>query len=236
MRAEPAGAESSPARGAWAYVRAALIALVLLAQWADAMPLPELKKRDLDNPIAQDELRRWQGVLAGLGVELTTEELAQWGLDVGQSMRKGRRAVLSPWAPFRRITGTGQGWGLFAYPDPYAGRLVVAERLQDGAWETFYTAPQTEGGLLARQLRYRRIRGIWDDAGDRVRPRDVYDRFATWIARRRFEERADLELVEVRLDLHRVETPGAGEEPPDKRRHARVRRRADVMGTVSTDL
>lgn len=229
-------AEPDRRRGPWAYLRAGLIALVLLAQWADAMPLPELKKRDLDNPIAQDELKRWQGVLASVGVELTTEELAEGGLEVGAAMRKGRRAVLAPWAPFRRITGTGQGWGLFAYPDPYAGRLVVAERVQDAGWETFYTAPQTEGGLLTQQLRYRRIRGIWDDAGDRVRPREVYDRFATWIARRRFEERADIELVEVRLDLHRVRRPGMGEEPLDKRRHARVRRRSEVMATTSTDL
>ena len=214
----------------WAWARAGLITVVLLAQWADAMPLPELTKRDLANPIAQDEVRRWRDVLASLGVELTADELAEIGLDVGRGARKARSTLLRPWAPFRRITGTGQGWGLFAYPDPYAGRLVIAERTHDGAWETFYQAPQTAGGFLTTQLRYRRMRGIWDDAGDRVKPKGVYDDFATWVARRRFEERPELELVEVRLDLHRVLLPGEGEAPDDVRRHARLVRRADAMG------
>ncbi len=216
---------------AWAKVRALLIFFVICLQWADAVPLPELKKRDLENPIAQAELDRWTGVLNGLGVSIGREELLERALVVGDATRSARRAVLRPWAPFRRLTGTGQGWGLFAYPDPFAGRLTIVERLEgEDAWRDYYLAPAPASDGLTAALRYRRVRGVWDDAGDRPRPRKVYDHFVDWIAHRRFSADPSLGAIEVRLDLHRVLRPDQGEEPPDKRRHARMRERADVMG------
>jgi len=212
-------------------VRALLIFVVICLQWADAVPLPELKKRDLENPIAQAELDRWTGVLNDLGVDIEREELLERALVVGDATRSARRAVLRPWAPFRRITGTGQGWGLFAYPDPFAGRLTIVERpMGEDTWRDYYLAPAPASDGLTAALLYRRVRGVWDDAGDRPRPRKVYDHFVDWIARHRFVADPSLGAVEVRLDLHRVLLPNEGEESPDKRRHARMRERAELMG------
>ena len=209
----------------WPAVRALLISVVLVAQWVDALPLPELRARDLQHPIAQDEVTRWTTLLNDLGVSLTEEELVARALVVGEGATRFRRASMAPLRPLKRLTGTGQSWGLFAYPDPYAGRLVIEAREKNGAWQVLFSAPGSSSDDLSRLMRYRRVRGIYDDNGDRPKPGSLYNRFVDWVAWDLFQSRPDLDAVQVRLDLVRIIPPGTGEgEPiPDKRRHARMR-------------
>ena len=117
-----------PGWGLRDHLRAAAIGLVLLAQALDATPLPELRESHLRNPVAWDEIERWSGLLTDAGLPTSPEELLQFGLGLGEGSRAFRKHLLRPWWPFRRLTGTGQSWGLFAYPDPYAGRLTVNGR------------------------------------------------------------------------------------------------------------
>ena len=218
----------------WPVIRAVLISIVLLGQWIDALPLPELRKKDLQYPVAQDEIQRWTGVLNSLGMELTEEEVVAGALEVGRIAIKFRQITMAPIRPLKRVTGTGQSWGLFAYPDPYAGRLVVEVRQGKGEWVRRFSAPGVLAGeRLSQQLRYRRVRGIYDDLGDRPKPSTMYNRFADWVAWQVFTDSPEITAVQIRLDLMYIVPPGEGEAPEDKRRHARMRLRDALTERLS---
>jgi hypothetical protein len=207
----------------WPAIRALLISVVLLGQWIDALPLPELRENDLKHPLARDEVTRWTGVLNSLGLSLTEDEAIDGALAVGAAATRFRTIAMAPLRPIKRLTGTGQSWGLFAYPDPYAGRLVIEAREKGGEWRTLFSAPGASTDALSRKLRYRRVRGIYDDNGDRPTPGTLYNRFADWVAWEIFQADPAIDAVQVRLDLMRIIPPGEGEPVPDKRRHARMR-------------
>ena len=213
-------------------MRAALITLVLGGQLADAVPLPTLSKRDLRHPVAQQEVARWTQRLNDWGVEISRAELIDHGLAVGNSANGFRKAVLRPWYPLRRATGTGQSWGLFAFPEPHAGRLVVRGRALDGDWEALFSAPDGDG-RLGERLRFRRVRGIYDDAGDRPKPNALWRRFSRWVAGEVFAERPDLDEVEVRIDLIHVVPPGGGPADPVRVYHARLELRSELSPPVA---
>ncbi len=227
-------AEGRAAR-AWPSLRALILTAVLLAQIADAIPLPELHEKDLRHPVAKAELKRWTRTLNGWGLPITEAELAARGLAVGNVATRARQAVLRPWRPFRTLTGTGQSWGLFAFPESHVGRLVIRARAADGDWEELFRAPEDgDGGLLSQRLHFRRVRGIYDDACDRPRPGPLWRRFSRWVAREVFEERPELDEVEVRIDLEHVVPPGRGEPDPPRVYHARLelRQERDAMPTL----
>ena len=208
------------ADGAWPPLRATLIGVVVLAQLIDALPLPELREDHFDNPVAHDELEGWAEALQGAGLDVSPDALREFGLGLGRGSVAFRKLLLRPWFPLRQLTGTGQSWGLFAYPDPYAGRLVVEGRTGE-AWAELYRAPDGGEGSLAARLDYRRTRGVYDDACDRPKPRKIYSRFARWVAEEAFALDPALDEVEVRLDLVHILPPAQrAREKPEKRRHA----------------
>jgi hypothetical protein len=211
--------------GVWDHLRAALLAGLLIIQAADAIPLPELKPRHLANPVAKVELRRWAHILTDLGRPTSPDEVRDFGLRLGGLTTVFRRAVLGPWRPLRTLTGTGQSWGLFAYPEPQAGRLIVEGRREGEPFVPVFRAGELEEGELGPMLRYRRLRGVWDDAGDRPQPRAVYDRLVDLVAQRVFAADPQLVEVEVRIDEVSVILPTEGEDPPETRRHVRNRLR-----------
>ena len=209
----------------WDHLRAVLLAGLLLVQAADAIPLPELKPRHLAHPVAKVELRRWARILSDMGRPTSPEEVREFGLWMGGLTTLFRKAVLGPWRPLRTFTGTGQSWGLFAYPEPQAGRLIVEGRREGEPFVPVFRAGELEEGSLGPMLRYRRLRGVWDDAGDRPQPRAVYDRLVDLIAERVFLADPHLVAVEVRIDEVSVILPAEGEDPPEVRRHVRTRTR-----------
>lgn len=211
----------------WRHLRAGLITVVLVAQCADAVPMPALSEADLRHPVAKLELARWTARLNSWGQPITEQELAAWGLSVGQGARRLQRAMLRPWWPFRKITGTGQSWGLFAFPEPRAGRLDVRVRSAEGEWEDLFSAP-FGSGWMPQRLRYRRVRGLYDDAGDRPKTGSLWKRTTRWIAREVFEERPDIDEVEVKIVLIDVTLPGGRDPRPERVYHARMELRSEI--------
>lgn len=214
----------------WPVVRATLITVVLFLQLLDAIPLPELRPQHLKHPIAKAEVKRWSGLLSRAGVSVSEEELTAVGLSVGQASGHFRSAVLAPWRPFRTFTGTGQAWGLFAFPETAAGRLVI-EKLAGEERTVLFRAPDAMDPRLNDLLHYRRVRGIYDDAGDRPKPRVLYERFAAWLADEVMRAHPDATAVEIRLDRHLIVFPADGVSPPDERRHVRLFHR-DAAGSA----
>lgn len=208
-------------RGTWPVVRSILIGLVLFVHGSVGAPWPELTKADLSYGVAKDELRRWSGVLTDLGWPHTPEQLSQELLEVSARSRRVRVALHRPFQPLLRLTGTGQAWALFAYPDPYAGRLVIGERRQgETAFTEVYRAPGQGEPDLVDLVEYRRIRGIYDDKGDRAKPGYAWRRLARYLAARRMAEDPTVLEVELRLDLVTLPIPGQRDDPPaDARRH-----------------
>jgi len=211
-----------------------LILGVLLFQARLAAPWPDLDRRDLSYQLAQDELDSGVALLARLGISTTRQALSQDVLRLGQLASRTKHASRAPFGPLLRLTGTGQAWGLFAYPDPYAGRLVIAaRRLQaDGSltpWQELYRAHGQGEAWLCTVLEYRRVRGVYDDNGDRPKPGIFYDRFADWIAAEIMVREPDVAEVQVRLDRVTIRSPDdarpAGAETPGK---VRRRDRAQV--------
>jgi len=214
--------------GRWPVVRSLLIGMLLIVQFLDAVPLPEISRRDLRWPIAKAEVKRWTSLAQDLGMDIDERDTEDFALVLGGGAGTFRKTVLGPTRPFRRITGTGQAWGLFAYPDPFAGRLIISGRTDDEAPVELYRAPGHGERWLVDLVEYRRIRGIYDDNGDRPRPGGMHKALTRWVSRRVLQRHPEFDEVEIRLDLVEVHLPGEDPEPPEKRRHVRVERREEL--------
>jgi hypothetical protein len=211
----------------WPKVRGTLIALILLCCVVEAVPIPALRERHLNRSLAREEADRWVGVLEGLGVHMSSDELLGQVLTVSKEARAARAVVLGPWRAFSRQFKLAQAWGLFAFTDPHPGRLVLEGRAKGGEWTLLFKAPSTGDERLGRVLFNRRMRGVWDDAGDRPKPGRLYDRWVTWVAKDVFEHRPDVDVVRVRFDRLSVSMDGPGATAPEEPVHRRERHRED---------
>jgi len=211
----------------WPRVRGALIALILICCVVEAIPVPALRERHLNRSMAREEADKWSGILENFGVHATSDELLDRALAVSKETRAARGVVLGPWRAFSRQLKLAQSWGLFAYPDPHPGRLVLEGRAKGEDWKVLFRAPDTGDERLRQVLFNRRMRGVWDDAGDRPKPGRLYNRWATWVAKDVFEYRPDIDVVRVQFDRLTVSMDGPGTKVAADPVHRRVRHRED---------
>ena len=211
----------------WPRVRGTLIALILLCCVVEAIPVPALRERHLNRSLARDEADRWVGVLDSFGVQVTSDELLDQALKVSKEARATRAIVLGPWRAFSKQLKLAQAWGLFAYTDPHPGRLVLEGRPKGGDWTLLFRAPNTGDERIGQVVFNRRMRGVWDDAGDRPKPGRLYNRWVTWVAKDVFDHRPDIDIVRVRFDRLSVSMDGAGTTAKEQPVHRRVRHRED---------
>lgn len=204
-------------------VRAALLAAVIAVHGVAAAPLPSgVSANDFKNPIARDEMQRWSEILASIGVSASPEALSQRALAVGKESSELRKTLLKPFGPLMRVTGTGQGWGLFTYPNSYPHRMEI-EILQDGQWVCIFRALDPSCDWMEAHLTYRRIRGVYDD--NATSTRSSYTNFVRWIAKRAFEDFPAAESVRVRMIRSHVVLPGQPKDPKTTVRLLRTVRR-----------
>lgn len=166
-------------------LRAALIAAVLLSQALASIPnAPELKKDALSDSTALAEIDAWRGALEAVGVERSREQVLALGVMLTDSLREARKSAIAPVRPFLRATGTGQGWGLFSFPDQRPSRLEVA--IDRGAgWENVYVDLDAERAYRADLFAYRRVRAVYNPG---KKPPPAYRPFTAWLADRVFED------------------------------------------------
>jgi len=211
----------------WPRVRGTLIALILLCCVVEALPVPALRERHLNRRLAREEADLWVGILDKVGVHMNSDELLGQVLAVSKEARAARATILGPWRAFSRQFKLAQAWGLFAFTDPHPGRLVLEGQAKGGDWILLFRAPNTGDERLGRVLFNRRMRGVWDDAGDRPKPGRLYERWVTWVAKDVFEHRPDIDVVRVRFDRLSVSMDGSGETAPEEPVHRRERYRED---------
>jgi len=202
-------------------VRAALIALALVVYGVAASPLPKTVKRShFEQPIAIEELDRWVGILGRIGVATTRAELSGRAYEAGRALADVRGALLGPFKGWFRVSGTGQGWGLFTYPDSYPYQLVIEVRPAAGDWRPVYAALDPDAAWRRDQLAYRRVRGVYD--GNTRKPGASYENFADRIGRLALADFPD--AAEARVGFIRTHStmPGRPRDPERLPQHQRT--------------
>jgi hypothetical protein len=207
-------------------LRAALLLVVLVPHGIAALPLAHsASRKNFQSPLARDEFARLADMTAAVGWHASAEELAELTLSVAGAQVAVRNGLLAPFRPLFRITGTGQAWGLFTYPDRFPAQLVVESRTTTGEYRVRYAALDPEFTLAAEKFAYRRVRGVYDGNSDRAG--ETWDPFVSWAAGEVFA--ADPTAYEVRVMFRRLRTFEPGESDTNRRvdgtRAARVRRR-----------
>lgn len=207
-------------------IRAAWITLALVVHGLAAAPLPtRIRAHEMQSPDSIQESQRWADVLNFFGLGVTAEGLLEFSRASGEIATETRQTLLKPFQPLLRLTGTGQGWGLFTHPDRFPDHLEVYGRSGDD-WRLLYQAFDPEHDFLAEPIAYRRIRGIWD--GSANKPKPSYNNFVDWVAREAFVEFSDLEEIRVQFRRHRTATPHEQKPKLNKVRHRRTRSREDL--------
>lgn len=205
-------------------VRAALIAMALLVHVLVGLPAPaHLNARRFDNPVAKEELARWSAIAQRVGVSLSPRDIVDGVVDVGTVVGRFKSAVLAPVQPVLRLTGTGQAWGLFTYPDTFPHRLVVEART-GGSWVVVYAGLDPDHTFLRDILTYRRIRGVYD--GNTRSPGDSWENFARWVSQEVFAHFPDATEVRVKFLRFHVTAPDGHADPQVEERHVRSFRRS----------
>lgn len=212
----------------WPAVRAALLAVVVAVHGFAALPMPRAVSADRAGSAAgKVEVQLWLDVLASLGLHPTAAELLSTVNAIGKAATGLRQAVLAPAKPLMRITQTGQSWALFAYPDRFPQRLEVHGRATGGDWELLYRALDPDHQVVGPQIRFRRVRGVYDTAASRASAGKVYERFVDHVAAEVFALRPDLDEVQLRMVQFHVALPGETAQP-DTVRLRRTRQRQET--------
>ncbi len=210
----------------WDDVRAVLLLGVVVVHGFAAAPLARSASRKrFDLPLARDELARLATLAGRVGIDTSAEQLADSAYDVVRAQSGLRNAVLAPFADALELTGTGQAWGLFTYPDRFPARLVVEGRPAEGAWRRLYASLDPNATFNRDKFVYRRIRGVYDGNSDKAGR--AWDPFVSWVGMEVFA--AYPEIDEVRVKFRGIHTYEPGESAEalveSGERAVRVRRR-----------
>jgi hypothetical protein len=205
------------------HVRAALIALALLANVVRAIPFAvPLTQAELKEEWRQHDIDMWRGWLANAGIDVSHERIEEWLLKWTKISGTVRVAVRAPFDPLFDTLAVDQAWALFASASTKPDRLVVEAR-RGGLWTPIYRRLDPCCTWHDDQLRYRRIRGIWD--GQKTTARPAYRTLTAWIADEAFREIPDAEAVRVQLERSHTVYPWEEPDPKLEYRHQRVHRR-----------
>ncbi|TNE90683.1 MAG: hypothetical protein EP330_07590 [Deltaproteobacteria bacterium] len=193
-----------------AEIRAGLIAVVLLSQALAAIPNPpKLADNALTDPLARDELEGWVKTVGYVGWNPTPEELLTFAQDWVERLKSWRKAAIAPFQPVLQFTGTGQGWGLFAFPDQRPYRFEIAVLEPTSGWEAIYVDLDPEADYRSELFVNRRVRAIYNPG---KAPAPAFQPFTKWLGKQILDEYPD--AVAVRFAFRRSEKLVPGEPPP----------------------
>ena len=204
----------------WAdHLRGALIAIALVAHGIYALPLPKAVPRaEMTKDWRQRQLGRWQQQLRSLGIEAEPAELEDVVVTGSARLAWVHRTLKTPFKPVFQLTNTNQSWALFAGATTRPERLVV-EIMREGEarWEPVERRLDPCCNWREDQLRYRRVRGVWDSL--QKAPRPAYRGLVRWIGRRAFEDFPDAVSVRIYLEQSISTYPWRPHDPKRDTRH-----------------
>ena len=212
-------------------IRAIILAIVVLIHGLAAAPLPsKMHKRDQNDEAVQKELSRWVDALSGIGISVSEKGLWNFSYQAGNIATKSRNAILKPVRPFFKLTGTGQGWGLFTHPDRRPDHLEVWGKAENAKeWKLLYRSLDEDHRFMADKLSYRRLRGLWDGNANRPkryfkknRKKQPYLYFTQWVACEAFSKHPELHKVKVQYERSFTTTPKEKPNPHTEVNHREV--------------
>ena len=210
----------------WPDLRAGLLALVLISQVLLGLPKPTpLTEATFQRPAAKVELRGWTEGLAGLGLPVTEDLVADYAIRISQDLGSFSRGASAPFKWPKRLFGINQNWALFAAPDTIPSRLYLDVQTAGGSWQPVYIPHHADHTVLRGTLRFRRVRGVHDGLTTRSR---VQQAMVDWLCRRVLERNPSWEAARVRILQRATPMPG---QPAPKRERLRLdemRTRAEV--------
>lgn len=205
--------------------RAIVIAIAVLANLVVAIPTARIKDEDLADPeYRKVDIENWYEWTGGFG--MTPERFRGVILGTLTGWRDTVKLVRAPFQPFFSLTHTNQQWGLFAVVGERKETVVIEVR-RDGKWETLYRRLDPEHTWHDDQLKYRRIRGVWDGVKDE--PKGTYKRLTVWLAKEIFTEQPDVDRVRILLERSRMTLPWEPIDTAVERRAERYHRRHEIM-------
>ncbi|MCB9688462.1 MAG: hypothetical protein H6735_25725 [Alphaproteobacteria bacterium] len=205
--------------------RAIVIAIAIFANLVVAIPTAKIDDDELADPeYRQSDVRNWYRWTGGLGMD--EERFRELALGIMTGWRDAVRLVRAPFQPFFSLVHTNQQWGLFAVVGERKETVVIEVR-RNGQWETLYRRLDPEHTWHDDQLKYRRIRGVWD--GVKEEPKGTYKRLTVWLAKEIFTEQPDVDRVRVVLERSAMSLPWETVDPTVERRAERYHRRNEVM-------
>jgi hypothetical protein len=157
----------------------------------------------------------WLKRLRSVGIDTDAERLGRSYAGFAQGLNGVRDFVMAPMMPIMDVTGTQQGWRLFALPNerPHVLR-VVGER--NGKRRVLYETWNPARQYLADTFEFRRVRALYNPSS--VGPPNTYDAFCRRLSERVFEDKPELDSLTVLLEQRHTTLPG---EPVDLKREER---------------
>ncbi|MCB9697561.1 MAG: hypothetical protein H6738_12340 [Alphaproteobacteria bacterium] len=211
-------------------LRAAAITLALVANAVYALPIPPaITAEKIKEEGRQRDLEMWERLLGGVGLSVERERLEELVVSVTTTLADGHKLLKTPFRPVFDLLGADQSWALFASATTRPERLEIAVRRKDSAdFEVLLRRLDPCCSWHEGQLEYRRIRGVWDGQGKRMRP--AYKGLTKWIAEQVFAEMPDAVQVRVRLIKERSTYPWEEDDPSQEPVLQRVHVRGRAEG------
>lgn len=186
----------------WPHLRAALVALHVLAVAVLAAPAPvgAMNRESWKEETVQDEIEVWAGRFG-----MSPEDFEDWAWSAASRFMAVRDAVVKPFKPYCKYTGTSQSWRMFVAPHRYPARLHIDVQI-GREWQTVYVRGDREHAWKRPQLDHNRMRAqifrlSWPGYGR------TYSHFTVWLAREAARDFPDARGIRVRFFRYRTRSP-----------------------------
>ena len=148
-------------KNSWPNIRAALIALHLIAITLKAIPSPEggMNRKDWKNPTVQAEFKAYSAQLNQLGIPINAHDLEESLWRLSKEYMQLRRAALKPFRFYYRHVGADQNWHLFIAPHMFPSRLILEIRNnKEEEWHRIYEPFNADARWYAHLIEEARFR------------------------------------------------------------------------------
>lgn len=188
---------------AWKHVRAAFVTFHLVAIGLAAFPSAGegLDRKAWKDPTVQDEFARWAGYL-----HTDVDTLEDKGYLVAKAAATAQSALLVPFRPYLKWSGTDQSWKMFVAAHKYPTRMQLQSKRGELDWETDFEEGSDTATWNARAFATERMRGsifVWGWTTYANRWKTACNAFAA----RLFAEDATRTHVRCRMWKARSPTP-----------------------------
>jgi hypothetical protein len=222
--------DRAPQKPGWhAKARAAFVLFHALSILVLCLPAGVANETRWASTTTQRDLNDWAAKLQSLGIQTDKDSLEQTLKGLAQGYIEVRRVLARPFGLYTRVTLTHQSWAMFASPQRRPYELHV-DGLVGDAWVPLHRPLDDSANVYDGYLQHNRVRKFTGRFAKNFSDANYTD-FATFLARRAFEARPDVERVRISLYGYATLPPeqaARGERPEGAYEHPLELSREDV--------